>query len=105
MIGKPDKTPQLNMYKVPLLRFINKDHELYILTERINWDELEQDLSEYYCVNNGRPSIPIRKIVGVILLKRMLKYKDYIHTFLFHPKEPPDNNSSERAIRNVKVKQ
>jgi len=37
--------------------------------------------------------------------KRMLKYKDYIITFLYHPKVPPDNNGSERAIRNVKVKQ
>jgi len=36
--------------------------------------------------------------------KRMLKYKDYILTFLYHPKVPPDNNGSERAIRNVKVK-
>jgi transposase len=37
--------------------------------------------------------------------KRMLKYKNYILTFLYHPKVPPDNNGSERAIRNVKVKQ
>ena len=37
--------------------------------------------------------------------KRILKYKDYILTFLYHPKVPPDNNGSERAIRNVKVKQ
>ena len=36
--------------------------------------------------------------------KRMMKYKDYILTFLYHPKVPPDNNGSERAIRNVKVK-
>jgi len=36
--------------------------------------------------------------------KRMLKYQDYIFTFLYHPKVPPDNNGSERAIRNVKVK-
>lgn len=76
MIGKIDKSPQLNMYQVPLIQFINKDHELYILAERINWDELEQDLSEYYCLDNGRPSIPIRKIVGVILLKRIFNESD-----------------------------
>ncbi len=40
----------------------------------------------------------------VTFQKRMLKYKDYILTFLYHPKVPPDNNGSERAIRNVKVK-
>ena len=33
------------------------------------------------------------------------KYRDYILTFLYHAEVPPDNNGSERAIRNVKVKQ
>lgn len=37
--------------------------------------------------------------------KRMKKYEDFIFTFLFHQKVPPDNNGSERAIRNTKVKQ
>lgn len=37
--------------------------------------------------------------------KRMIKYKEYILTFLHHFHVPPDNNASERAIRNVKVKQ
>ena len=37
--------------------------------------------------------------------KRIDKYKEYVFTFLFHDQVPPDNNASERAIRNVKVKQ
>jgi transposase len=37
--------------------------------------------------------------------KRMLKHRKYILTFLYHYQVPPDNNASERAIRNVKVKQ
>jgi transposase len=37
--------------------------------------------------------------------KRIVKYRDHVFTFLYHPTVPPDNNSSERAIRNVKVKQ
>ncbi|MCH7534260.1 MAG: IS66 family transposase [Bacteroidetes bacterium] len=37
--------------------------------------------------------------------KRMLKYRDYLLSFLHYPDVPPDNNGSERAIRNVKVKQ
>lgn len=41
----------------------------------------------------------------VTFQKRMKKYEDYIFTFLYHPKVPPDNNASERAIRNIKVKQ
>lgn len=37
--------------------------------------------------------------------KRMVKYKDYLFNFLKYPNVPPDNNGSERAIRNIKVKQ
>jgi transposase len=37
--------------------------------------------------------------------KRIIKYRSHVFTFLYHPDVPPDNNSSERAIRNVKVKQ
>ena len=36
---------------------------------------------------------------------RMWRYKEYLFTFLSHPDVPPDNNASERAIRNIKVKQ
>ena len=37
--------------------------------------------------------------------KRMAKYKDYVFSFLHYPDVPADNNGSERAIRNVTVKQ
>ncbi|MEO8764499.1 MAG: transposase [Ginsengibacter sp.] len=39
------------------------------------------------------------------LQKKLRKHQQYILYFLFHPEVPPDNNGSERAIRNVKVKQ
>jgi transposase len=38
-------------------------------------------------------------------LNRMIKYKKFIFNFISNPTIPPDNNASERAIRNVKVKQ
>ena len=41
----------------------------------------------------------------VTFQKRITKYRDHVFTFLYHPTVPPDNNGSERAIRNVKVKQ
>lgn len=37
--------------------------------------------------------------------KRMRKERQHLFTFLFIAEVPPDNNASERAIRNVKVKQ
>jgi transposase len=36
--------------------------------------------------------------------RRMIKYQKFLFTFLFYPEVPPDNNGSERAIRNIKVK-
>jgi transposase len=38
------------------------------------------------------------------LIKRLIKHRASILTFLDHKIVPPDNNASERAIRNVKVK-
>lgn len=37
--------------------------------------------------------------------KRIIKYKDHVFPFLHYYDVPPDNNASERAIRNIKVKQ
>ncbi len=37
-------------------------------------------------------------------IKRLNKIHEAILTFLYYPKVPPDNNASERAIRNAKVK-
>ena len=41
----------------------------------------------------------------VTFQKRLVKYRHYIFPFLYRPQVPPDNNASERAIRNIKVKQ
>lgn len=37
-------------------------------------------------------------------INSFLKARDKIFTFLLYPNVPPDNNGSERAIRNIKVK-
>lgn len=76
MVGKKEKNPQLNMFQVPLKQFINKSHELVGLSKKIDWESLEKDLSVYYCEDNGRPGIPIRLIVGIIMLRRMFNQSD-----------------------------
>ncbi len=76
MVGKIDQTPQLDMFQVPLVHFIFESHELCLLSKRIDWESIDQSLSIYYCADNGRPSIPIRKIAGVILLRRMFNLSD-----------------------------
>jgi transposase len=37
-------------------------------------------------------------------IKRLMKNRNSIFTFLYHSGVPPDNNGSEKAIRNAKVK-
>jgi len=41
----------------------------------------------------------------VTFQKRIIRYRDHLFTFLFDPAVPSHNNDSEKAIRNVKVKQ
>ena len=75
MIGKHDKTPQLSIFDTPLERFINLDHELCVLSKKINWDSIEKDFSTYYS-EIGRPSVPIRRMIGLLLLKHIYNLSD-----------------------------
>lgn len=76
MIGKIDKTPQLEIFRIPINQFIKEEHELVLLAKTINWDGLEDKLKTFYCSDNGRPGIPIRKIAGILLLRRMFNESD-----------------------------
>jgi len=48
MVGKTEKTPQLDIFRTPLKQFINLDHELCILANRINWEEETEKFNRYY---------------------------------------------------------
>lgn len=52
-----------------LALFLDKQHGLYQLADMINWDWLIENYGMYYCENNGRPSIPLRVIVGLHYIK------------------------------------
>lgn len=75
MINKIPKQPQLEMYKTILVNFINPNHELYQLASQIDWDGLESDFASYYS-KIGRPAVPVRKIVGLLLLKHIYNLSD-----------------------------
>lgn len=65
MLGKLKKESQLDIFKVLLSRLVNPDHELCILASELDWTGLEKDLEGFYS-ENGRPSIPIRMMVGML---------------------------------------
>ena len=71
--------------------YYTHNHEILNIEKRLD------RLLEIYIPEKHKELISFRN--------RLLKYRDFIFTFLYHPKVPPDNNASERAIRNIKVKQ
>ena len=75
MLKKLPKQPQLEMFKTVLTSFIHPEHELCHLAKKIDWDSLEKEFAPLYGTV-GRPSIPIRTIVGLLLLKQMYNLGD-----------------------------
>jgi IS5 family transposase len=75
MLKKLIKNPQLEMFKTVLTSFIHPDHKLCLLSKEIDWASLEKGFSPLYG-STGRPSIPIRTIVGLLLLKQMYNLGD-----------------------------
>ena len=76
MIGKTPKEHQMSIFEVALESFIDMNHELVLLSKQIDWEAVESEFAEYYCADNGRPSVPIRKMVGMLLLKNIYNLSD-----------------------------
>jgi transposase len=64
-----------------------------------NIKEFENQLTELLQIDFSGKHKKLRAFI-----KRLIKNRDAILTFLYHLEVPPDNNGSERAIRNAKVK-
>lgn len=75
MLKKLPAQPQLQMFKTVLASFINPQHELCLLAKEIDWEQLEKEFAPLYG-DVGRPSIPIRTIVGLLLLKQIYDLGD-----------------------------
>ena len=72
---KLPKQPQLEMFKTTLVSFVHPEHELCLLAKKIDWNALENEFAPLYGTV-GRPSVPIRTIVGLLLLKQMYNLGD-----------------------------
>ena len=76
---------------------INCNNYFSNLTEK---KKLEQDLHQLLL-----QPLPDSDKKAKTLQKKLLKSYSYILAFFNYPKVPPDNDGSERAIRNIKVQQ
>ena len=109
MMTKSDasRPVQANLFKVMLRDIVNPRHELILLRDAIDWERFEKALEPVYCPNNGRPSIPVRMMVGLMMLRTMYGLSDqevldgwvenpYWQSFcggVFFEHEPPTDQS------------
>ena len=56
--------------------FIDTSHELVLLADTIDWQYFEDEFKQFYCADNGSPSVPLRVMVGCLLLKQMYNLGD-----------------------------
>jgi len=75
MLGKTTHTDQLDIFRSQLKQLLAPSHELVQLAEEVDWPWIEESLKDYYS-EVGRPSVPIRCIVGMLLLKHMFNESD-----------------------------
>lgn len=70
MIGKSPNQNQKNIFQPLLKEFIDMSHELVLLADKIDWKYFEVEFSKHYS-NTGQPGMPIRLMVGCLMLKRL----------------------------------
>ncbi len=75
MLGKSPDQNQRDMFRPLLTDFINRDHELALLSDKIDWQYFENKLCKFYS-HTGQPSMPIRFMVGCLVLKRIYNLGD-----------------------------
>lgn len=66
---------QLNFLGDTLDDQLNPKHELYLLTNEIDWDYFEEEFKDLYS-DKGRPAHPIRLMVSLLILKSMYNLSD-----------------------------
>jgi IS5 family transposase len=55
---------------------LNQKHPLFVLESKIQWRVFETAFSPLYCADNGRPALPIRRLVGLLILKHIRNISD-----------------------------
>jgi transposase, IS5 family len=75
MEGKLQAQEQKNLFRSILIDILNPQHELVLLSKRIDWKYFEQEFGKLYS-HTGQPGIAIRTMVGLMILKRIYNLGD-----------------------------
>jgi len=75
MIGKSPIKSQRDLFRPMLEEFIDMRHDLVLLGNKIDWKYFEQEFAPFYS-EQGAPSVPIRLMVGCLVLKHIYNLGD-----------------------------
>jgi len=75
MTGKLPQITQRDLFRPMLKDFIDPKHKLALLADSIDWNYFEEEFKSYYS-ENGAPSVPIRLMVGCLILKHLYNLGD-----------------------------
>lgn len=64
-----------DLFRARLDQIINMKHELVRLADAVDWDWIDTELAVFYR-ENGRPAVPTRFMVGLLLLKHVYALSD-----------------------------
>ncbi len=80
MLPKPDTQPavQLQLFGNDLLAQLDPQDPLILLSAVIDWSTFEAAFSAHYSPDVGRPAIPIRRMVGLLILKSLENLSDEV---------------------------
>lgn len=75
------------LFQTPLSKFINPQHELVLLANKIDWDSLEVNVADVMPKGVGRPMMKPRLMSGIFLLKHLYNLSDenVLHQFIENP--------------------
>lgn len=75
MLGKLPEKGQRDLFRPMLKDFIDMKHELAVLADKIDWSYFEKEFAPLYS-DRGAPSVPIRLMVGCLMLKHLYNLGD-----------------------------
>ena len=75
MIGKLPDRHQRELFRTRLEDLIDPNHCLALLANTIDWQYFEKEFTPYYS-DRGAPSVPIRTMVGCLMLKHLYNLGD-----------------------------
>lgn len=75
MLAKEPNTAQITFYTT-FEEVLDHRHSLYTLANTIDWKRFDEAFKKHYSENQGAPAKPIRRMVGLLILKHVRNLSD-----------------------------